>query len=267
MPVKKSFIPNCDFGEKINVSIITYEDGDRNFSFDFPVKITQEDTSGGQCDIWIDSSGSLAPEKIFEAERAASNSFQNSIINPTERWLMWFAISFSQGNSALAYINESSEYDNDSELFSRDLVWVNQALRKAQAPILGKLLIVNDQPNSGELMTQFQRSNLINSGFNIDYDVIDVPGTNQITDFINSSKNIVEIYSLEGWGEGLIRYFRNLGLLKISDILEGLFTKRIIRIESERLITVKSWCGDSDCPPGCCKVCSSNYPYYCCVKF
>lgn len=267
MSVKKSFIPNCNFREKINVSITTYEDGDRNFTFDFPVKITEESINGGNCDIWIDSSGSLSDEKQFEAERAARNSFQNPIFDASERWLDWFRVSASQGNSFLAYINESSIYEENSSLFVQDLILLNKALRSIASPIQGKLLIINDQENSGGLIKQFRRSKLASSDYNIDYDIINEPDARQITRFIESSKNIVEIHSLPGFGENLIRYFKGLGLLKVSDILESLFTKRIIRIESKRLITVKSWCGDDECPPGCCKVCSPAYPYYCCVKF
>jgi hypothetical protein len=264
---KKSFIPSCNFGEKINISISTYESGDRNFTFDFPVKITQEDTSGKNCNIWIDTSGSLSEEKVFEAQRAAYNSFQNAILDSSERWLQWFSFSFLQGNSALAYINESSIYDESENLFVDDLIFLNKVLAKLKTPVVAKLLIINDQPNSGGLITQFEDSNLINSSYNIDYDVIDAPDATQVITFINDDKNTVEIFSLPGWEESLLRQFKNLGLLKISDILESLFVKKLVSIESKRLITVKSWCGDSECPPGCCKVCSPHYPYYCCVKF
>lgn len=47
-------------------------------------------------------------------------------------------------------------------------------------------------------------------------------------------------------------------------IPDSLFDRKELEDKSNETIQVKISC---ECPPGCCKICSSKFPYFCCIKY
>ena len=265
MSIPQIFFPFCELGESVKVRIKRIE-GEENFSFDFPV-IVKKKSRNSSFDIYLDTSGSLSDDKILEAKKRLASLGQNIIENYNEAWLQWLSASFSKGKSAIVIINEANNYGwGDTPLFRDDLKDLIVVLRGLSSPISGKLMIIADNPDSPQLIVQWNKVSRLLSRYNIDSDTVFDVDYLLIEKTMNSRGNEISILSPSNWSKNAIDFFKRLGFLRIADLAENLFSREIINRKSKSEIKVEIWCGDDECPPGCCKVCRPDGSF-CCVKF
>ncbi|HCA95939.1 MAG TPA: hypothetical protein DEP38_15335 [Cyanobacteria bacterium UBA9226] len=264
MSIPQILFPSCELGESVKVRIKRIE-GEENFSFDFPVVIKKK-SKNNSFDIYLDTSGSLSIDKILEAKKRFVSLGQNIIESRNEKWLQWLSSSFSRGKSAIIIINESEGYGwGDTSAFHIHLNRLNLQLRNLVSPISGKLMIIADNPGSSQLIVQWNKASGILSKYNIDSDTVFDIDYLLIEKTIISRGNEISILSLPSWTRSSIDFFKRLGFLKIADLAENLFSREIVNRKSKSEIKIEMWCGEEECPPGCCKVCKPDGTY-CCVK-